>query len=164
MLVGGIYSLRLRFDEQYPDKPPFIRFTTPMFHPNSIILILRSFFSLQWWINLPRHHQRQMATHLHRQLCSRFHYGIPPFSHFMCRVYSLTQIPTLLPTLKLPEYVPFLLPFQAPSSTSPTPKPIENEFDVVQKSLWLVVLLLALIFFCFVLLNNQIINFIIKKI
>merc|ERR1711959_366069 len=31
---GGIYSLRLTFCDQYPDKPPKVRFTTRMFHPN----------------------------------------------------------------------------------------------------------------------------------
>merc|ERR1712087_31804 len=31
---GGIYSMRLTFTEQYPDKPPRVRFTCEMFHPN----------------------------------------------------------------------------------------------------------------------------------
>mmetsp|Transcript_19281 Transcript_19281/g.58157 ORF Transcript_19281/g.58157 Transcript_19281/m.58157 type:complete len:155 (+) Transcript_19281:104-568(+) len=31
---GGIYSMRLTFTEQYPDKPPRVRFTSEMFHPN----------------------------------------------------------------------------------------------------------------------------------
>merc|ERR1711959_707085 len=31
---GGIYSLRLTFCDEYPDKPPKVRFTTKMFHPN----------------------------------------------------------------------------------------------------------------------------------
>eukprot|EP00742_Colponemidia_sp_Colp-10_P000940 GILJ01001019.1.p1 GENE.GILJ01001019.1~~GILJ01001019.1.p1 ORF type:complete len:174 (+),score=17.73 GILJ01001019.1:60-524(+) len=31
---GGIYSLRIIFTEQYPSKPPKVRFTTEMFHPN----------------------------------------------------------------------------------------------------------------------------------
>eukprot|EP00295_Goniomonas_pacifica_P009078 CAMPEP_0175841846 /NCGR_PEP_ID=MMETSP0107_2-20121207/20156_1 /TAXON_ID=195067 ORGANISM="Goniomonas pacifica, Strain CCMP1869" /NCGR_SAMPLE_ID=MMETSP0107_2 /ASSEMBLY_ACC=CAM_ASM_000203 /LENGTH=159 /DNA_ID=CAMNT_0017155859 /DNA_START=18 /DNA_END=497 /DNA_ORIENTATION=+ len=31
---GGIFSLRLTFCDQYPDKPPKVRFTTKMFHPN----------------------------------------------------------------------------------------------------------------------------------
>jgi ubiquitin-conjugating enzyme E2 A len=31
---GGIYSMRLTFPEQYPDKPPRVRFTCEMFHPN----------------------------------------------------------------------------------------------------------------------------------
>ena len=31
---GGIYSLRIIFDGDYPNKPPKIRFTCDMLHPN----------------------------------------------------------------------------------------------------------------------------------
>lgn len=31
---GGIYSMRLTFCDRYPEKPPKVRFTTKMFHPN----------------------------------------------------------------------------------------------------------------------------------
>ena len=31
---GGTFSLRLEFTEEYPDKPPDVRFLTKMFHPN----------------------------------------------------------------------------------------------------------------------------------
>merc|ERR1712046_531002 len=31
---GGIYSMRLTFTDEYPDKPPRVRFTSEMFHPN----------------------------------------------------------------------------------------------------------------------------------
>lgn len=31
---GGIFTLRLQFPDQYPDKPPRVRFLTEMFHPN----------------------------------------------------------------------------------------------------------------------------------
>ncbi|KAK9865992.1 hypothetical protein WJX84_006339 [Apatococcus fuscideae] len=31
---GGIFSLRLTFGESYPEKPPRVRFTTEIFHPN----------------------------------------------------------------------------------------------------------------------------------
>jgi ubiquitin-conjugating enzyme E2 A len=34
MQSGGIYSLRLTFCDRYPEKPPKVRFTTKMFHPN----------------------------------------------------------------------------------------------------------------------------------
>ena len=30
----GIFDIQLRFDEDYPVKPPSVRFLTPMFHPN----------------------------------------------------------------------------------------------------------------------------------
>jgi ubiquitin-protein ligase len=31
---GGIFSLRLTFGEHYPEKPPRVRFTSEVFHPN----------------------------------------------------------------------------------------------------------------------------------
>jgi ubiquitin-protein ligase len=31
---GGIFQLRLTFSEHYPDKPPRVRFTNEVFHPN----------------------------------------------------------------------------------------------------------------------------------
>jgi ubiquitin-conjugating enzyme E2 A len=31
---GGIYKARLQFPDQYPDKPPRVRFLSDMFHPN----------------------------------------------------------------------------------------------------------------------------------
>lgn len=31
---GGIFSLRITFSERYPDKPPRVRFTSDMWHPN----------------------------------------------------------------------------------------------------------------------------------
>ena len=34
MWEGGIFTLRLHFSEDYPSKPPSIKFLTKMFHPN----------------------------------------------------------------------------------------------------------------------------------
>jgi hypothetical protein len=34
LLQGGIFSLKLQFSERYPEKPPRVRFTCDIFHPN----------------------------------------------------------------------------------------------------------------------------------
>lgn len=31
---GGLYSLEIRFSSQHPNRPPYVRFVTEMFHPN----------------------------------------------------------------------------------------------------------------------------------
>jgi hypothetical protein len=31
---GGVFSLKLQFSERYPEKPPRVRFTCEIFHPN----------------------------------------------------------------------------------------------------------------------------------
>uniref|UniRef100_A0A803KVT9 UBC core domain-containing protein n=1 Tax=Chenopodium quinoa TaxID=63459 RepID=A0A803KVT9_CHEQI len=31
---GGVFSLRLTFTDNYPEKPPRVRFTSDIFHPN----------------------------------------------------------------------------------------------------------------------------------
>ncbi|KAL9937413.1 hypothetical protein V8E36_003822 [Tilletia maclaganii] len=31
---GGLYKLKLVFPEEYPSKPPKVKFTPPLFHPN----------------------------------------------------------------------------------------------------------------------------------
>ena len=31
---GGLFELRLEFTQEYPTKPPSVRFVTKMFHPN----------------------------------------------------------------------------------------------------------------------------------
>lgn len=37
--AGGVYALRLTFSEQYPEKPPRVRFTCQMFHPNGTLFV-----------------------------------------------------------------------------------------------------------------------------
>lgn len=34
---GGTFNLLLEFTEEYPNKPPKIKFVTKMFHPNSAV-------------------------------------------------------------------------------------------------------------------------------
>lgn len=35
----GVFKLAMTFDEEYPNKPPQVKFVTRMFHPNGIISI-----------------------------------------------------------------------------------------------------------------------------
>jgi hypothetical protein len=42
---GGIFQLRVTFSEQYPDRPPRVRFTSEVFHPNVSFVLVRSFQS-----------------------------------------------------------------------------------------------------------------------
>ena len=32
--IGGMFSLQLRFTDDYPSSPPVVRFLTQVFHPN----------------------------------------------------------------------------------------------------------------------------------
>lgn len=45
--AGGIYSLRITFSERYPDKPPRVRFTSEVFHPNGKLVSVRLFLPVQ---------------------------------------------------------------------------------------------------------------------
>ena len=31
---GGIFNAKMKFPEDYPDKPPKMKFVTPIWHPN----------------------------------------------------------------------------------------------------------------------------------
>ena len=47
--LGGVFGLRLTFGDNYPEKPPRVRFTSDIFHPNGnckicLSLDLSSFF------------------------------------------------------------------------------------------------------------------------
>ena len=35
MWEGGTFRLTMKFTEEYPNKPPSVKFLTKMFHPNS---------------------------------------------------------------------------------------------------------------------------------
>lgn len=47
-LAGGVYALRLTFSEQYPEKPPRVRFTCQMFHPNGTLFVALCVYGLSY--------------------------------------------------------------------------------------------------------------------
>ena len=70
---GGVFSLRLTFTDQYPDRPPRVRFVSDVFHPNGASWlpcaeVLRShcFFSLPGRNALHGHARRPVVTHQQR--------------------------------------------------------------------------------------------------
>ena len=44
---GGTFKLQMTFTEDYPNKPPKVKFITKMFHPNSLYLFIT--FHTEWW-------------------------------------------------------------------------------------------------------------------
>jgi len=42
MVLLGTFKLSLQFSEDYPNKPPTVRFVSRMFHPNSKLEIITS--------------------------------------------------------------------------------------------------------------------------
>mmetsp|Transcript_14822 Transcript_14822/g.17903 ORF Transcript_14822/g.17903 Transcript_14822/m.17903 type:complete len:156 (+) Transcript_14822:297-764(+) len=65
---GGVFSLRLTFSEQYPEKPPRIRFTSDVFHPNvySDGLLCMDIIQDQW---SPCHSVCTLLTSIRSLLC-----------------------------------------------------------------------------------------------
>ena len=45
---GGIFGLRLSFGENYPEKPPRVRFTSDVFHPNGKYCFCFGFIRSIW--------------------------------------------------------------------------------------------------------------------
>jgi ubiquitin-protein ligase len=70
-LYAGIFNLILEFTEDYPNKPPNVKFATKMFHPNSksepaccTELTTPNLFSLPGWPHLSRHPRKSVESHL----------------------------------------------------------------------------------------------------
>jgi hypothetical protein len=47
VLFSGTFKLTLQFNEEYPNKPPTVRFVSRMFHPNSKLFLIRIYMSAQ---------------------------------------------------------------------------------------------------------------------
>ena len=47
ILFSGTFKLTLQFIEEYPNKPPTVRFVSRMFHPNSKLFLIHIYMSVQ---------------------------------------------------------------------------------------------------------------------
>jgi len=47
ILFSGTFKLTLQFNEEYPNKPPTVRFVSRMFHPNSKLFLIHIYMSVQ---------------------------------------------------------------------------------------------------------------------
>ena len=55
MWEGGTFRLTMQFTEEYPNKPPEVKFLTKMFHPNSTFLSLLIVLLYLTYTLTPRH-------------------------------------------------------------------------------------------------------------
>ena len=58
---GGSFKLILEFTEEYPNKPPNIKFITSIFHPNGKYINNNS---IRRWKNLFRYSNKSMDTYI----------------------------------------------------------------------------------------------------
>jgi ubiquitin-conjugating enzyme E2 A len=64
--LGGIFGLKLTFPEDYPSRPPKVKFTTEIFHPNGNFTFVKVF---NCWAN-------SFISSVFQLLCCYFFVGI----------------------------------------------------------------------------------------